>query len=38
MEIEEEIMNSNPEYKLIAYDRQFLGNEDIFEKTGANLE
>jgi len=29
--IEKEIMNSNMEYNLIAYDKQVLGNEDILE-------
>ncbi|KPN97108.1 GNAT family N-acetyltransferase [Lysinibacillus sp. ZYM-1] len=38
MEIEKEIMNSNWEYNLIAYDKQVLGNEDIidtYEETAA---
>lgn len=31
MDIEKEIMNSNVEYNLIAYDKQVFGNEDILE-------
>ncbi len=29
VEIEKDIMNSNQEYNLIAYDQKVLGNEDI---------
>jgi len=31
IDIEKEIMNSNIEYNLIAYDKQILGNEDVLE-------
>lgn len=31
IEIEKEIMNSNRDYNLIAYDKEVLGNEDILD-------
>lgn len=31
IEIEKEIMNSNRDYNLIAYDKEALGNEDILD-------
>lgn len=31
METEKEIMNSNTEYNVIAYDKEFLGSKDILD-------